>query len=527
MVQKKAAPVYFFVPTEEGVDVTVEPATLALALTQHTPAVVIDDVVFQDDFENNNLDKWTVAQAQWSTTSAQKKTGTYSAYGEGAASNRNLSKTLPSALAKARLTFYVRVNETTGIHYICHHPSYALMIVSGYFKYDDGTTHDLPTPTACAADTWYKIEMEFVAATNSIKYWIADAYKGEVTDIAFASISEVRILTSSETGRNMWIDDVKVEDLGSVTVTPSTLELALTQHAPSLSYDYTVTPATLDLALTQHAPAVVIDYTVTPSTLALALTQHVPTTVVDCTITPSTSALALTQHAPIVVVDYIVIPATLVLALTQHAPVILAGVIVTPDTLELALTQHVPSLAFDYTITPDALALALTLHAPTIITAIDETVFPDTLQLVLTPWTPGIFTRFTEIPPFMLKDLIDPYSGGAWLWLFEISVPGYETQRRARNTKGLIYGVMNFPKGNFDVGRQSLSGDGSIPQITLRVAQDPDHILEDIVNATKGGADGQVKLIRTCEKFLETPVAELEAGDLVRQGSGDQAVHYR
>ncbi len=35
---------------------------------------------FEDNFENNNLNKWTTAGAAWSTASAQKISGTYSAY---------------------------------------------------------------------------------------------------------------------------------------------------------------------------------------------------------------------------------------------------------------------------------------------------------------------------------------------------------------------------------------------------------------------------------------------------------------
>lgn len=117
---------------------------------------------------------------------------------------------------------------------------------------------------------------------------------------------------------------------------------------------------------------------------------------------------------------------------------------------------------------------------------------------------------YTQIPPFMHKDLIDPYSGGAWLWLVKIAIPGYDVRRIARNTEDIVYGGVNFPKGNLDVGQQSYSGGGSIPQVLLRVMQDPNHELEDIINATQGGAGGTVKLIRTCEKFLDTPVDEWE-----------------
>jgi len=117
---------------------------------------------------------------------------------------------------------------------------------------------------------------------------------------------------------------------------------------------------------------------------------------------------------------------------------------------------------------------------------------------------------FSEIPPAMEKDLIDLYSGGAWLWLCEISIPGYDVIRMARNTEGVIYGGNDFPKGNFDVGQQSFAGDGSIPRVLLRIAQDREKHIESIINATKGGTGGKVKLIRTSEKFLDLAVAELE-----------------
>jgi len=136
---------------------------------------------------------------------------------------------------------------------------------------------------------------------------------------------------------------------------------------------------------------------------------------------------------------------------------------------------------------------------------------------------------YKTIPPFMHKDLIDPYGTmGAWLWLAEIVVPTQTTQRIARNTADVIYGGITFNKSNFDPpGRIPLTGDGSIPRIQLRVAQDGTGTLEDIVNATKGGKNGTVKLIRTCEKYFEMPVSELERTyDILTAGSDSMWVTF-
>jgi phage-related protein len=118
---------------------------------------------------------------------------------------------------------------------------------------------------------------------------------------------------------------------------------------------------------------------------------------------------------------------------------------------------------------------------------------------------------YADIPPSMHQDLIDPYSGGAWLWLCQIIVPGYATIRIARNTEDIVYGEKSYDKFNLQIGEQMFSGDGSIPRVTLRVFQDVNRIIEDMVNETEGAIGANVKLIRVCEKYLDTPVAALEA----------------
>jgi len=123
----------------------------------------------------------------------------------------------------------------------------------------------------------------------------------------------------------------------------------------------------------------------------------------------------------------------------------------------------------------------------------------------------GIYKTYADIPPVIHKDLIDPYSGGAWLWLCEIAVPGYAVERIARNTEDVRYGGNDFDKFNLQIGEQMFSGDGSIPRVTLRVFQDVNRIIEDMVNETEGALGAGIKLIRVCEKYLDTPISALEA----------------
>lgn len=180
-----------------------------------------------------------------------------------------------------------------------------------------------------------------------------------------------------------------------------------------------------------------------------------------------------------------------------------------PDAFALALTLETPTILFDATVTPDALALALTLETPVVL--IDVIITPNDFVLEATLLSSDVLTGYLEIPPAILESLMDPYAGGAWLWLCEISIQGYERVRIARNTEDVIYCGITFEKSNFRLGLQPLTGDGSVPRISLQVLQDRDRVLEDIINETQGAGGGTVKVIRTHEEFLTRFVKDLEA----------------
>lgn len=242
---------------------------------------------------------------------------------------------------------------------------------------------------------------------------------------------------------------------------------------------------------------------------------------VDVTITSATLTTVATLYAPTITTtrNVTVTPSTLTIAATLHAPTITTtrNVTVTPSTLTVAATLHAPTVTAirNVTVTPDTLQIAATLYAPTIIIAeVGVTVYPALLEIKATLHTPYLVIPYIEIPPFMQKDMIDPYGGGAWLWLVEIDVPGLPSgsvpTRIARNTEDVHYGEYDYDKFNLQIGEQIFSGDGSIPRVTLRIFQDINRRIEDIINETEGALGAAVKLIRVNEKFLDTPVAALE-----------------
>jgi len=224
---------------------------------------------------------------------------------------------------------------------------------------------------------------------------------------------------------------------------------------------------------------------------------------------PETLALVLTQETPSPGLSVVVEPSTFTLALMQETSSVWLGTLCSPSAFELAAVSQAPALIISSIETPVSLSLALALPAPLI--AIEAILItPDTLALEAALLTSTVILRRAEMPPEMHAALIDPYAGGAWLWLVEISIPGYETIRLARNTEDVVYAGVVYEKSNFDIGLAPLTGDGSVPRIMLQVAQDADHTLEDKINATQGAGNGQVKIIRTHEDFLTTAIDALE-----------------
>lgn len=115
-----------------------------------------------------------------------------------------------------------------------------------------------------------------------------------------------------------------------------------------------------------------------------------------------------------------------------------------------------------------------------------------------------------EMLPEMHESIVDPYAGGAWLWLVNIMLSGYSHIRYAKNTEDIVYAGRKYVKSNFKVGLAALAGEGSVPRTALVLAQDAAHTLEDMINDTQGAGGGIVKIIRVHEDFLDEFISELE-----------------
>jgi len=118
---------------------------------------------------------------------------------------------------------------------------------------------------------------------------------------------------------------------------------------------------------------------------------------------------------------------------------------------------------------------------------------------------------YALMTPAMHASLIDPRSGGAWLWLAEVKLPGYSIIRIARNGKDEIYSGNVFSANNFESTIPKLTSDGSVPRTTIRIAQDAAYTFENRINALQGKlSEGYVRLIRAHPDFLDKFVEENE-----------------
>ena len=329
-------------------------------------------------------------------------------------------------------------------------------------------------------------------------------------------------------------------------VNVSSLGLTATLNAPTVTYDFVHSVSALALAATLQVPTVKVETTVTPTALALTTSLQAPTNKYDFKHSVSALALALTLQSPTLNYDYVHSVSALALALTLQAPTIDPSQKVSPAALALVASLYAPAINYDYTHTVTALALAASIQSPTLnydfafsvsalaLAATLQTPTPcydfkhsvSALALALTLQAPDVLMTHSALPPLMQKMLIDPYSGGAWIWLVKIEITGQATQYIARNTEDVVYYSQTYTKGNVDISGQQYTGGCSVPSVNIRIAQDGTGTLEGIINDSNGGEDGTVTLIRTHEDFFTDSIAPLEMSyDIIKAGSDSQWVN--
>ena len=115
-----------------------------------------------------------------------------------------------------------------------------------------------------------------------------------------------------------------------------------------------------------------------------------------------------------------------------------------------------------------------------------------------------------DLTPQLQQKSIGPNTGDKWLWLCKFVVATHPTQRIARDTKDVTYNSEVFEKMSLQVGSQTKGGDGSIPEVVLKVSA-LNETLYHIIEATNGAVGSDVQLIKVNTDVLDASVPALEA----------------
>lgn len=131
-----------------------------------------------------------------------------------------------------------------------------------------------------------------------------------------------------------------------------------------------------------------------------------------------------------------------------------------------------------------------------------------------------------DLPADFNNDAINPNQGNKWLWLAEFVIPGQTTRRLARNTEAVTYNGVVYEAGNFNVGTQIYSADGTIPTAQIQVT-DLNGAFETMINAAEGANGGTVQLVKVNSDFLDTSIPALEADyEILASGCDDNVVTF-
>ena len=115
-----------------------------------------------------------------------------------------------------------------------------------------------------------------------------------------------------------------------------------------------------------------------------------------------------------------------------------------------------------------------------------------------------------SLPSDLQQDLIRTNRGNQWLWLCKFVISNHPTQYYARNTEDVTYNSEEYRKMALEVGTQVKGGDGSIPEVTLKVTA-LNEVLYQIIQKTQGAIGSDVKLIKVNTDFLSSSISALEA----------------
>ena len=194
--------------------------------TVSTTSNIDNTFIWADDFENNNLNKWSVPGAAWSTSPTAAKYGSYGAYGNGQSTGRALEEDLADISTNCVVMFWAQsVGATVGM-LPQYHAVYSFaggastvyaMVLAGDvagdpIMYYNGSSYNQWGSLSFSAATWFhgQIAYDF---TNDLMYMWKDGVSAgagvplkDANGNIFTSITKLISLCPSTTS-DLYLDD--------------------------------------------------------------------------------------------------------------------------------------------------------------------------------------------------------------------------------------------------------------------------------------------------------------------------------
>ncbi len=179
--------------------------------------------LFFDDFENNNLNKWDTAEANWDTGPWRVKYGTYAAFGDADDAGRALNKEFsPSLTGDFMIHVWVQTELDTGTEFPMYGEDdendevyFAASRIDDFSTYN-GVAWVTYDEASAIDDTWYRLE---VAVDNTNSLFRLFINRVAATDTrpnldgagnTISGISDIGSITSTVEGTDSWMDDYYV-----------------------------------------------------------------------------------------------------------------------------------------------------------------------------------------------------------------------------------------------------------------------------------------------------------------------------
>lgn len=177
-----------------------------------------DTFIFYDGFETNDFSYWDTHEAQWSVQSGTVKYGTYAAYCDSAATNRNLQTAIGTLTSGFMVHSWARFQSTAGTEYpiISYDDKSTLQYgmyspANEFSTYDGSSTLDYFT-NGQVGTTWQELEVAYDFTNGLFRPWIDGVHKTDrplkdSSTVTITNVTSVASVGSNTINQDHWIDD--------------------------------------------------------------------------------------------------------------------------------------------------------------------------------------------------------------------------------------------------------------------------------------------------------------------------------